>query len=87
MSHHQLKILADSAAVLSGLDMATVEKSMIDFGKDCLENGTRYRLVTWFYTIICIAMLVLFWETGQAAFLPGSTFNPSPYALAALHSF
>jgi hypothetical protein len=23
--------------------METVERSMIDFGEDCLKNGTRYR--------------------------------------------
>eukprot|EP00879_Flechtneria_rotunda_P027923 GHRR01029974.1.p1 GENE.GHRR01029974.1~~GHRR01029974.1.p1 ORF type:complete len:141 (-),score=22.57 GHRR01029974.1:316-738(-) len=28
----------------AGLDMATVEQSMIEFGEDCLKNGTRYRL-------------------------------------------
>eukprot|EP00775_Hariotina_reticulata_P004212 gene4212-4461_t len=33
-----------AASFNAGLDMATVEKSMIDFGEDCLKNGTRYRL-------------------------------------------
>jgi hypothetical protein len=32
-----------AASFNAGLDMATVEKSMIDFGENCLKNGTRYR--------------------------------------------
>lgn len=32
--------------VCAGLDMETVERSMIDFGEDCLKNGTRYRCAT-----------------------------------------
>jgi len=32
-----------AASFNAGLDMATVEKSMIEFGEDCLKNGTRYR--------------------------------------------
>jgi hypothetical protein len=27
----------------AGLDMETVEKSLIEFGENCLKNGTRYR--------------------------------------------
>eukprot|EP00879_Flechtneria_rotunda_P000290 GHRR01000380.1.p1 GENE.GHRR01000380.1~~GHRR01000380.1.p1 ORF type:complete len:616 (+),score=201.49 GHRR01000380.1:254-2101(+) len=33
-----------AASFNAGLDMATVEQSMIEFGEDCLKNGTRYRL-------------------------------------------
>ncbi|WIA18834.1 hypothetical protein OEZ85_003513 [Tetradesmus obliquus] len=33
-----------AASFNAGLDMETVEKSLIEFGEDCLKNGTRYRL-------------------------------------------
>ncbi|KAF8064606.1 HEBP2 [Scenedesmus sp. PABB004] len=33
-----------AASFNAGLDMATVERSMIEFGEDCLKHGTRYRL-------------------------------------------
>jgi hypothetical protein len=38
-------LLTASVAVLTstGLDMETVEKSLIEFGENCLKNGTRYR--------------------------------------------
>eukprot|EP00882_Tetradesmus_deserticola_P013544 GHRQ01014380.1.p1 GENE.GHRQ01014380.1~~GHRQ01014380.1.p1 ORF type:complete len:384 (+),score=86.76 GHRQ01014380.1:169-1152(+) len=33
-----------AASFNAGLDMETVEKSLIEFGENCLKNGTRYRL-------------------------------------------
>jgi uncharacterized protein (DUF697 family) len=32
-----------AASYNSGLDMATVEESMVQFGEDCLKNGTQHR--------------------------------------------
>jgi hypothetical protein len=36
-------VMVTHVSCTAGLDMETVERSMIEFGENCLKNGTRYR--------------------------------------------